>query len=207
MQQVFQELNLENLIIENFDIFYNKYHPINEKYWARFRNGFITRNDLRWKRMQAVLIEFKKNDVALAKKMSDLYLQFLPLQTSLFENTNEILSYCKSKNYKLHIITNGFEETQKQKLKNSNIDFYFDKIITSEKAMSLKPHKEIFDYAMNTTNAKKENSFIIGDNLEVDILGGKNAGWKQIYFNPNEIKHQEKITFEIKNLIEIKNIL
>ena len=207
MHQVFLELDLINLGIENFDTFYEKYQPINEKYWARFRNGFITRNDLRWKRMQDVLIEFKKNDVVLAKKMSELYLDVLPNQTALFPYTNEILAYCKSKNYAMHIITNGFEETQKQKLKNSNIDFYFDKIITSEKAMSLKPHAEIFKYAETISNSNKEDCFIIGDNLEVDILGGKNAGWQQIYFNPEKKLHDEKISFEINCLSEIKNIL
>ncbi len=207
MQQVFQELKLYDLGIPNFDVFYETYHPINEKYWARFRNGFITRNELRWKRMQAVLIEFKKNDVALAHKMSDLYLDVLPNQTALFPFAVDVLDYCKSKNYNMHIITNGFEETQKQKLKNSNIFNYFDHIITSEKAMSLKPHAEIFLFAEKISNTEKENCVIIGDNLEVDILGGKNAGWKQIYFNPEKQIHQEKISFEINCLSEIKNIL
>ncbi|WP_315818641.1 HAD-IA family hydrolase [Paraflavitalea speifideaquila] len=57
------------------------------------------------------------------------------------------MDYLQGKGYKLHLITNGFERTQHSKLKNSGIDKYFIEVITSEGSNSLKPHKEIFDYA------------------------------------------------------------
>ena len=48
---------------------------------------------------------------------------------------------------------------------------------------------------------------MIGDDLPVDIIGAKNVGMHQIYFNPKNEKHSYVLDYEIKNLIEIKEIL
>ena len=43
--------------------------------------------------------------------------------------------------------------------------------------------------------------------MEQDILGAKNFGMQQVFFNPGKIKHDEKISYEIHSLDELKNIL
>lgn len=48
---------------------------------------------------------------------------------------------------------------------------------------------------------------MIGDDLNVDVLGAKNIGMDQIYFNPQNIKHSEDITLEINSLKELQEIL
>ena len=48
---------------------------------------------------------------------------------------------------------------------------------------------------------------MIGDDLKVDILGAENFGIRAVYFNPNMNIHNEKISFEIKNLDELIFIL
>jgi len=50
----------------------------------------------------------------------------------LFDGTIAILDYLKPK-YNLHIITNGFEDVQNRKLKNSGIQDYFQTVTNSEK--------------------------------------------------------------------------
>ena len=50
--------------------------------------------------------------------------------------------------YALHIITNGFEEVQYQKLENSNLLDYFEQIITSEQVGFKKPSEQIFKFSM-----------------------------------------------------------
>ena len=47
---------------------------------------------------------------------------------------------------------------------------------------------------------------MIGDALEIDILGAKNAGWDQVYYNPAKIVHQENPTYEIVCLSELLSI-
>ena len=69
-----------------------------------------------------------------------------------------------------------------------------------------KPKPEIFRYALKTVNAKKSESIMIGDDLNVDILGAKKSGIDQIFFNPKKIIHNEHPTFEITSLIELLEI-
>ncbi len=48
---------------------------------------------------------------------------------------------------------------------------------------------------------------MVGDDLEVDIVGAKKFGIDQIYFNPQKKPHQTKVTFEVRALNEITKIL
>lgn len=207
LKALYEEVNLPQKGIHDFDDFNIVYHGINDKLWDRFRKGFLSRQDLRWKRMWQTLVHYKVNDEALAKVMSERYLEILPTQCAMFPYAVDVLQYCTNKGYELHLITNGFELTQKEKLKNAGIDHFFNKMITSEMAMSMKPHKEIFDFAYKATGASPTSSIMIGDALDVDIIGGKNAGMHQVFFNPNRIAHQDNPTYEIFCLSELKDIL
>jgi putative hydrolase of the HAD superfamily len=105
------------------------------------------------------------------------------------------------------VITNGFNEVQFTKLKNSNLDKYFEKVFTSEDAGAQKPNPVIFEHALTTTQAAKEECLMIGDDLRVDILGAKSFGLNQVYFNPFKRDHSEEITHEINSLKELQEIL
>ncbi|MEP7169611.1 MAG: HAD-IA family hydrolase [Bacteroidota bacterium] len=109
--------------------------------------------------------------------------------------------------YELHLITNGFEQVQFAKLTASGLTGYFKEIIISENTGYKKPDKEIFLHALQVSSAKKNESIMIGDDLEADIKGAINAGLDVIYFNPNHTVHSEEVSFEISSLSELKNIL
>ena len=111
------------------------------------------------------------------------FLDLLPTRTILFPYTKEILQYLTEKKYQLHLITNGFEKTQHSKLKYSGLDVFFKEVITSEGSNSLKPKKEIFDFAFQKTGAMPAESIMIGDTIDVDILGAINAGIDQVHVN------------------------
>jgi putative hydrolase of the HAD superfamily len=93
------------------------------------------------------------------------------------------------------------------KLENSNLDKYFIKVFTSENAGAQKPDPIIFQHALKDVNASKKDSVMIGDDLDVDVLGAKNFGLDQIYFNPEKKQHSEDITHEISSLKELQEIL
>ena len=95
---------------------------------------------------------------------------------------------------------------QHVKLKYAKLSKYFDAIITSEQVGVMKPNPKIFEYAIKHTDAKLNESIMIGDDLVVDILSAKRFGIDQIYFNPKKEKYQEKVTFEISSLSQLKEI-
>ena len=112
-----------------------------------------------------------------------------------------------NKNYNLHLITNGFENVQHNKLRNSNLTQFFKHVITSEASNSLKPNKEIFDFALQKAGASLDKSIMIGDNLDADIQGGINAGMDTIFVNHINAQPHIKSTHEVFHLKELENIL
>ena len=208
--ELYNTLQLEQRGINDFDLFHKNYLAHNEKLWERYRNGFIKQEELRVKRMRLALLDFKIADETLAKNMSDQFLDLLPTRTILFPYATEILEYLTNKNYALHLITNGFEKTQHRKLQSSELEKYFTEVITSEASNSLKPHKEIFDYAFQKTGALHKESIMIGDTIEVDILGAMNAGIDQIHVNhltkdPVSINDKQP-TYTVYSLKELETI-
>lgn len=205
LKQLFDEYDLTSRGVPDFRSFMETYVLHNDRMWERFRNGFIKREELRWKRIWLTLLDFKIGDTALAYEMSAAYLEILPTQTLLTPFAKDLLDHCRGK-YEMHLITNGFETTQWQKLQYSGIARYFGQVITSEKSDRPKPHREIFDYALQATGAVAENSIMIGDALDIDVLGASNAGWDQIYYNPARKQHDRKPTYEIgcwKEMMEL----
>ncbi len=183
LSELYEEMELKERGVHDFDTFHKNYLGHNERLWERYRKGYVKQEELRIKRMWLSLLDFKIADEPLAKNMGDRFLEMLPTRTILFPYTIEILNYLADKKYELHLITNGFENTQHSKLKHSGLSPYFKQVITSEGSNSLKPNKEIFDFAFQKTGATPEESIMIGDTMEVDILGAINAGIDQIHVN------------------------
>jgi putative hydrolase of the HAD superfamily len=206
LEELYHTLELGHKGIHDFDLFHKNYLLHNDKLWDRYRNGFIKVDELRWKRMWLSLLDFKIADEVLARQMGTIFLERLPTRKTLFPYTTEILDYLLEKKYTVHLITNGFEKTQHSKIQNAGIDKYFSEVITSEKSNSLKPHKEIFDYALRVTGAGKEECIMIGDSIEVDIQGAKNAGIDQVYVNHISAQPSSIPTYTVNSLIELKNI-
>ncbi len=92
-------------------------------------------------------------------------------------------------------------------LEESDLRKYFKKVITSEKAGVKKPDAKIFEYALEQANANIDESIMIGDDPEVDILGAKNIGMDQVLFDPYGKLLQNGATYYINDLIELKRYL
>ncbi len=202
----FQKILSENHTHVVLKDFLQAYVPINLDYWKLYREDRISKVELRYQRLKKTFdaIGVPVSDESI-NVLSEEYVAHLSSFTHLFPDTIEILEYLSPK-YKLHIITNGFQEIQEKKLKGSNIHSYFDQIVNSEDAGVKKPHPYIFELALEKAQVAPENALMIGDNLEADILGAKSAGFHALHFNAhNEPKHN--LCTMINTLIEIKSIL
>ena len=207
IQELYNTHRLADFGIVDFDEFYSTYSAHNHRLWDRYTKGFIKQEELRWKRVYLSLLDFKVANEPLAKQMSQAYLEILPNKKHLFPYTIEILEYLKQKDYKMHLITNGFESVQFKKIKNSGLQDYFIEVITSEASNSLKPQKEIFEYALKNANASVEKSIMIGDNESADIQGGINMGMDTIFVNHIQVVPTVPATYTITHLKELENIL
>lgn len=187
-------------------MFIEKYVPINQACWKLYQYDKITHEELRYNRLKDSFdaINYAVSDEQI-DSISNEYIHLLPDNNHLFDGTFEILDYL-NKNYKLHIITNGFAEVQKRKIENSKLHDYFHTITNSEMAGVKKPNPIIFEYALDLAKAKKENSIMIGDSLDADVQGALDMGLDAIYFNENKSQVGNNIK-QINHLLELKNYL
>ena len=202
----FKKIFTKYTITINFEKFIKAYIPINFRYWKLYRNGEISKEFLRYNRLKEVfnLFDYEIDD-KIINNISHDYIEFLPENNKLMDGAIEILEYLKPK-YRLFIITNGFREVQDKKLKNSNIKHYFEAIYDSESVGVKKPDPKIFRHALIDSGSKSQESLMVGDNYEADVLGAKKLNINTIHF----VAHGEEIHNKnetIYKLIDLKSIL
>ena len=206
LKEIFDANHLQEKGINSFDCFLTYYKAYNHSLWQKYRKGKIEKDFLSVERFNGSLKNFGINDLNLAKAIASEYIRISPTKTKLYPNAVEVIAKL-SKKYKLHILTNGFSEVQFIKVENSGLAPYISTIITSEMAGAQKPDPKIFQYTLEKAGAKKEETLMIGDDLEADILGAKNVGLDQIYVNFEKKPHTEKPLHEVNSLLEILKIL
>lgn len=201
---LYETHNLQSLGFADYTQFHEIYKRKNDICWELYRENRMTKESMRSKRFKMALQEVGYEGNTLAKKLGEEYVALSPTQTTLIEGTVEILEYLSEK-YRMHIITNGFEEIQSIKLKACKIDHYFEQVITSERAGYKKPQEGIFQFACNLSKARPFESVMIGDDLEIDALGAERFGMTGIHFNPET--PNPNIPKEISKLEQLKAIL
>jgi putative hydrolase of the HAD superfamily len=192
-----------NLQVEAFTAVYE---PINVAYWKLYREDKVSKQQLRHGRLIDAFEHFEMNfNLQKIDDMAVSYIDELPGDNHLFDGTFEVLDYLKEK-YTLHIITNGFEEVQHLKLKNSGIHGYFKTVTSSEEVGLKKPNPVIFKRALEKAEVIKESALMIGDSFEADILGAEGIGMSTLFYNYRKEKVPNGYQY-IDSLLEIKNYL
>ena len=206
ISELYQIFDFSKWTFFAFDDFMVIFNEVNNYLWNKFNKGQIERDELRNKRFGIILEKLGVNEKEIPEGIGEKYLEIAPVKTNVIPYTHDLLSYLKP-NYQLHIISNGFDDVQHSKMKASKIHEYFDLIVTSDSSGYRKPQKGIFEFAMNNAGATKNDSIMIGDNIDTDIIGAQNASMDQIFFNPNNSQHNLNVTYEISSLKQIMNIL
>lgn len=191
----------------SFEAFYDFYMPHNLDLWAKYRNGEVDRQTLIIERFLYVLRPLGIESRQAALDINRDFLERTATKSRLIKGAADLLRYLRP-SYRIFILSNGFREVQSRKLASAGIDSFFQRIILSEDACVQKPHKAIFDYALQNTNSRRSESIMIGDSWEADIAGAYHAGIDQIWFNPQNEPSRDFIpTFTVQTLEEIMKIL
>ena len=199
--KVFEEINLP-VSLDDFLVHYN---PINHAYWKLYRENRITKEELRFNRLSKTFDQLNSSlSESVLHEISELYINYLSTFPHLFEGTIDLLELLDER-YRLHVITNGFDEVQHFKMKNSGIHSYFEHIFTADKVGYKKPHPQIFIEALKVTETQASHSLMIGDSLEADILGALGQGMQAIHFNSHGEEEHDKcpIVYSLNELIRV----
>lgn len=189
---------------------YNTYHTINDTLWHLVEAGQRTHAQVRVERFELFLkyynIDLNPNDVAIA------YTDNLALCGILYPGAEEFCAILH-KNNKTALLTNGSSHVQRGRIKAAGIARYFDGIIISEEVQVKKPDAQIFYLALQELGGKGREdakfTLMIGDSLNADIQGGRNAGMDTCWYNPdkNQNKTSIKPTYTAHSYNDILRLL
>jgi len=117
------------------------------------------------------------------------------------EESRNILAILK-KQYRLGVVSNFYGNLEKI-CKNIGFTKYLDVMIDSEIVGIEKPHPGIFSIALERLGVKPENTFVIGDSYERDIIPSKILGCKTIWLKNKSFKESnnaDSADYTVNNL-------
>jgi len=206
LHELYDIYQLKALGLHSVDLFIETYTRNNHQLWAEYHLRKITKDQLREARFKKTFLDLGMQPELLPAGFEDDYVRLCPTKTNLFPYAHETLQYLQSR-YTLHLISNGFSESQGIKISGTNIGGYFQHVIISDLVGANKPDKAIFEYAINLAGTTKEESLMIGDSLEADVRGALDFGMDAIYFNPTGLDKPEDVPMQIAHLKELTLLL
>ena len=119
----------------------------------------------------------------------------------------DTLTELKARGYRLGIIANQNPGLEKR-LEDWGLQQYFDVIVSSAEIGYAKPEREIFEKAFEMAGCMAEESVMVGDRLDNDMLPAKDIGMKTVWMKSGLAKYQtsEIADFQIQSLGELKEI-
>ena len=163
-------IDTNELIISSFLHTFETYYP-----------GQYKREDV-LKYMGPTLTEtFESVDKTRSQEMIDTYRAYNignhDVLVTEFEGVYEAIKVLHKKGYKLGIVTTKVRNVVDMGLKLTNLDQFFEVVVTLDDVKHAKPDPEPVNLALSKLNAKPDEAIMVGDNYH-DILSGKNAGTK-----------------------------
>lgn len=192
---------------DSFEHYYSLYQRRNLELWAEYADGKVTKEELNRQRYLYPLEAVGAGDSALAEAYEKDALATIPTKSKLMPHAREVLEYLSAK-YNLYILSNGFKELQFHKMRSSDIDKYFRKVVLSDDIGILKPWPEIFHFALSATQSELNDSLMIGDSWENDIAGAAGVGMHQAFYNlSGRTDLPFTPTYQITDLKELLDLL
>lgn len=167
----------------SFDAWLDAYREANAALWASFGRGEVARPEVQHRRFLDPLARLGL-PAGEADALGDLYLARYAERWSLNEGAEELLE-AASRLGVVGILSNGFRELQRGKIRRFGLDRWVTVVVLSEEVGAMKPSRAIFDAAWQAGNGgRKARKLYLGDSFETDVLGAKAAGWLPVLYNP-----------------------
>ncbi len=139
------------------------------------------------------------------------YYKTIQIDIHLYPDAEKLLEFLIDNNLKTAIVTNGIVEVQKNKIRCLGIEGYFNAVIYARLwgREFEKPKGKPFLKALELLNIDKSEALYVGDNINTDIIGAKNAKMKAVLLdrkNDSSVS-SEFYDYRITDLRELVNIL
>ena len=203
----YNAMGLKGLGVESADDWIASYERANEWCWAQFREGKMDKETLRSARFKLAFEGLgMEAEGDVAQRLGEHYIETSPYQTALLEGTMEVLEELAKRGHRMFILTNGFEEVQHIKVKNSGLEPFFTGVYTSDFLGVKKPNPKAFERAAEAEGLSMSGGIVmVGDSWESDVEGAHGVGWDAVHFNPEE-EHREDVWQSVRVLRELLDL-
>ncbi len=146
---------------------------------------------------------------AIADRFEEIY-RYYQKHIVMPEEIKKVLDYCNNAGHCMALLTNGNRKGQGVKIKALNLLHWFsgENIFVSEITGYHKPALGTFHYVQEHLNVKPQQIWYVGDTYDVDVLGGKRAGWNVIWFNHRkrpvpEDNKADFVVYKAEDILEV----
>ena len=180
------------------------YYDISTPLWDKVGRMEMTGDELRRIRWKLILehLKLKADATAIEKD----YPRFLSKECPLVDGAKELVEYLSSK-YILCAASNAPKGQQTARLEKAGLLKYFDFVFESGEVGCDKPVGAFFEYCLEKTGVKENETIMIGDSLSADISGAKKVGLDTIFFNQKAKTDTVGATYCVTSLYQIMDIL
>jgi putative hydrolase of the HAD superfamily len=206
LTRLFHEYELQSVGVPSLEAFLQAFKVGNNKAWHLYDIGELNKETLRINRFPMIFAELELPRTIVPEQIEADFMSQCPKEGRLMDGALELLESLHN-HYTLHIITNGFNDTQKIKMESANIAHFFHTVTTSESTGARKPEEGIYRHALSLSGAPNYESLMVGDKIENDVLAAERVGIHGVFYNPHKVPFNEKIRFEISHLSEVLPIL
>lgn len=110
--------------------------------------------------------------------------------TSWSDGAESLLRCLQARKYPLAVVTNG-TSSQRDKIEALEASKYFEAVLIYGEAGIAKPDPRIFRQALSRLNAVPGRSVFVGDSMEHDMAGARNAGMMTVYIKKGKAEHAD----------------
>jgi putative hydrolase of the HAD superfamily len=171
-------LSAANLVEEIF--------RVRDWYWADPERHRVGRQNLRAASADIVnqaLRSLGVENPALAHTIANAYRDRRDAAQGLFPGARETLAALVERGFPLALITNGAAASQRAKIERFDLAKYFQHVLIEGEFGAGKPDARVYHHALEMLGATAERTWMVGDNLEWEILAPSRLGLGTVWID------------------------
>ena len=155
-------------------------------YWSdpeRHLRGRLNPHLARQELIEGALTRVGIDAPSLVADMSQEYLVQRDAAVRPFPGAMDALKRFKESGVRLALITNGNGELQRRKVERFDLAPYFECIVIEGEFGAGKPEERVYLHALRSLQARPEEAWMVGDNLEWDVAAPQRLGLHGIWID------------------------
>ena len=175
--------------------------------WKRIEDGLLTVDELHRTRWAGIFRDYGIE--ADGPAFENDFIAGLRETSVPVSGAHEAMEYLHSR-YKVYVVSNASNLQQTTRLRKAGLMQYVDGVFGSLDIGFIKPSREYFDYCFSQlAGTTPQQTVIIGDSLNADIIGGTAYGLHTIWFNIRNVEPSDSTftDYTIYSLGELGSML